>query len=77
MFPIDWQSPAVKDLLMLATEEGDRSPSPAPAGRNGARFVPAALRRQVGTALVRLGLRLQGTEWPVGAPTEPAALPAR
>ena len=60
MFPIDWQSPAVRDLLMLATAEGHRSASAPHAGRHPARSTMTALRRRIGAALVRIGRGLEG-----------------
>ena len=60
MFPIDWQSPAVRDLVMMAAAEGHRPASAAHAGRHPARSTLTRLRRRIGAALVIVGRRLEG-----------------
>ncbi len=63
MFPVDWQSGAVRDLVMLAAVEGHRSDPPPPTGRDVARSARPARRSSIGAALVRGGRRLEGGRW--------------
>ena len=60
MFPVDWQSPVVRDLVMQAVAEGRRSAPSALAAPNATRAARAALRCRIGAALIRVGQSLEG-----------------